>query len=115
MANWPASLEQCPVLGWSESPVSNIVEFQTDVGPPKRRRRSSNAGSNVYAEYKLNHTDLATFWTFYQTTIADGVLSFSISNPRTGAAVTAYFVDAPEVRQEASQLYILSCNFRVFP
>lgn len=120
--SWPASLEACPLIGWSETPTQNIVEFETDIGPPKRRRRASRSGTRVSADYKLKRVgaiggagdQLATFWTFYQSTIVDGVNSFTIKHPRTGAIVTAFFEAVPQVQQETPNTYIVSMQMRMF-
>ena len=116
MANptWPAGLEDCPLAGWSERAMPNIITFDAEVGAQKRRRRSTNSGYEYSAQYKMRHADVQTFWNWYENDLLDGVLRFDLVHPRTGTVVTMQMESPPEVRQEAPQLYIVSLAMRAF-
>ena len=66
MANpvYPTSLIQCPILGFREEALPNVIQFQSDVGAQKRRRRTTNSGYMYSAQYKMSHADMTTFWNF---------------------------------------------------
>lgn len=115
MAQWPATLHQCPMIGWSEQPMNNVIEFDADVGAPRRRRRSTLAGYQVSVTYKLTKAQLSTFWSFWENTIFDGVSKFDWPHPRyDGALREAYIMDAPKIDQQTNNMYVLSLSLRVF-
>jgi hypothetical protein len=115
MPTWPTTLSQCPIIGWTESPLSNVVEFDPDVGAPRRRRRSTLAGYEVGVQYRMTKADLATLWTFWETDLVDGVFEFDWPHPRyNGALRKAYVMEAPAVSQLTNNIYIVALAVRVF-
>lgn len=114
MPAFPASLEQCPIMGWQESALPNVVQFQTEVGAQKRRRRTTNSGYMLNAQYKLSHADLATFWQFYEDDLLDGVLRFDMTHPRTGTVVQAQLEGSPSIQQVTPNSYVASLTMRMF-
>lgn len=78
---WPSNIPQCPTLGMTEQRQPNIAGFSPDVGPPKMRRRSTAVVTVTAVTYRMNVAQLASFNTFYQTTLADGTLPFTWKHP----------------------------------
>lgn len=111
---YPASLIQCPIMGWREESLPNVVQFDTEVGAQKRRRRTTNSGYMYTAQYKMSHANMTTFWTFYEDDLQDGVLRFDITHPRTGTVVTVQFEGVPSIQQVAPKLYTASFTLRAF-
>lgn len=113
MPSFPASIENCPIVGWSESPLDNVVQFDADVGAPKRRRRSSDKSIAISVQFAIKHTDYATFMNFYRNDIRDGALSFDWKHPITQVTMKTFFTKAPVIQQQTPKSYIVSCEFRV--
>jgi len=82
-ALWPSTLPQCPSMPLSETPQPNVVSFKPEVGPPKKRRRSTAKGVLTECTFRMNNSQVLTFDTFYSTTLADGSLPFQWAHPRT--------------------------------
>jgi len=81
---WPATLPQCPILNaFSERPQQNVVVFQPDVGPLKIRRRGTEKAWLSTLVFRMNSTQLAAFNIFYETTLEDGTLPFTLYHPVT--------------------------------
>ena len=115
MPQWPLTLSQCPILGWQETAASNVIEFDPDVGPPRRRRRSTLAGYEVSLQYRLSKAQLAILWAFWDTDLKDGALEFDWPHPRyNGALRKAYIMQPPQVSQATNNLYIVSLSVRAF-
>lgn len=115
MPQWPLALVQCPILGWKEQALENVIEFDPDVGPPRRRRRSTLAGYQVSVQYRLSKAQLATFWSFWEVGLRDGVLEFDWPHPRyNGALRKAYIMGPPQISQATNNLYIVALTVRAF-
>lgn len=113
MPSFPVALENCPVLGWSEQPLDNVIQFDTELGAPKRRRRSSDRSILINVQFELSHTDYAIFTNFYRNDIKDGALSFDWKHPITQVVMKTFFEGPPSLSQQAPKSYILSCDFRI--
>ena len=105
-AAWPSTIPQGPIYGgFTEVRQRNVASFSPDVGPPKMRRRSTAVGVNTQATFQFSDTDLATFNTFFETTLVDGTLPFTWTHPVTAVSYTWMF--APD---QAPQIEILDFN-----
>jgi len=96
MADWPAAFYGCIIKGsFSETPPQNVLRTQMDVGPAKLRRRST-AGVRVFSlNLFLTKAQVATFDTFYVTTIQSGSLKFNMYHPRTHVTGEYRIVNQP--------------------
>lgn len=92
MATWPASLPLPLMSGLSYAPRDQGITTQMQVGPPKRRRRSSADVVDYAAPVQFTGAQVATFRTFFSTTLAGGTLPFDLPDPTTGATVSMMFV-----------------------
>ena len=111
---WPASLPQAPRLGWKEVAGSNVIRTKVASGPAKLRRRFTFAVPKLtWPTTPFTDTQLATFWTFFRTTIKDGSLKFQIPHPRDGATVEARFRTEPEFEQISADFHRAVLEFEV--
>lgn len=96
MTAWDASLPQKPEReGWKEVPQRNVAIFSPDVGPPKYRRRNTANGTVASVTYIMTDAQVATFLTFYQTTLVDGTLPFTWNHPISGVSYSWIFDEQP--------------------
>lgn len=94
-ASWPVGLSQyVNVDSYQEAPENNVTEFQPEVGPPKRRRRSAIATIVYEFTIKMASADYDTLVAFYRDTLLDGALTFTRNLPRdpTGGSGTFEFM-----------------------
>ncbi len=99
-AAWPAALPQFVLLqGYSESLANRKVESETDSGPPKARRRFTNAWRPIQATIRCDDDQVDAFEEFYETTLGGGVQPFTWVSPRTQLPATFRFVKAPPKHQ----------------
>lgn len=95
--------------------MSNVVEFDADIGAPRRRRRSTRAGYQVTVNYKLTKAQLAIFWAFWEVDLFDGVVEFDWPHPRyNGALRKAYIMGPPQVSQLTNNVHIVAITVRAF-
>lgn len=111
MPTWPVSLPQYPLQeGYKEAPGANVIESQVDAGPPKRRRRYTKRNDPHTMIFELDDTQLATFKSFYGTTLQDGNLSFDYVHPAEAVLATWQFQGQPEYRSVGGPLYQVVCQ-----
>lgn len=109
--SWPATLPDCPLLGFTESRIDPFVDDPATVGAPRRRTvftRSLRRFSVTYP--KLTRTQVEALETFWITTLNNGASEFNWNHPRypTGGGPTELevrFVTYPTITQVASALY----------
>ena len=93
---WPATLPR-PREKAKGDTDSNIIEFQVDAGPKKRRRRTTKPTNNQKVTLVVNGTQLAVFFDWYNATAMNGgVNTFEWLDPTTGDTEEAYFVGKPK-------------------
>ena len=92
MATWPASLPEYVLeQGYSETAPDQSIESNMDAGPAKQRRRFTTNFRPIKATIRCEDTQVATFETFYYTTLEGGTLPFAWVHPRTRVACTMRF------------------------
>lgn len=90
--SWPSSLPQyLSSDSFTLAPQSSVVSSSMDIGPPKIRRRFTGTWSKISASLTLSADQWTVLWTFYDTTLAGGVLTFSWVHPVTRASCTMRF------------------------
>ena len=97
MTAWPASLPQSPLAGdLAYSPQDQSISTTMQVGPPKRRRRySSEVGILPPLRFIVTGVQLATFRTFWGTTMAGGSGTFTFVDPNDDSTATYQFDGPP--------------------
>ena len=97
LPTWPASLPAFNVDGYTRRPQTQGVRFEPDFGPAKQRRRTRSGPQKLALTLDVDATQLATFWTFWETDLAGGSLPFLLVDPvRGGAARRFQFVVGEE-------------------
>lgn len=84
---WPSTLPQAGVIdNMSGGPQSNAVSFKPQNGPTIDRKKSSSVARNRKMQTApMTKAQYATFKTFFETTLAYGVLPFTWTDGFTGA------------------------------
>jgi hypothetical protein len=116
MATWPVSLPQMPLYnGLSVQPEKNRVDFWTDVGPGKRRRRSTARSQIMPVKFNMTEAQRAVFKAFYEDDTADGSLPFTWTDPFEDESASFYFETEPVTVPLAADVYEVSFQVRRFP
>lgn len=94
---WPEDLPQSPLLdGLQETLPDNLLRTKMEQGPPKLRRRSTDAPAKITAQFLLDTAQCAVLEGFYAGTLAGGAKRFGFTHPRRGTAVFCRITQPPE-------------------
>ena len=86
---WDASLPQrLLVKSYSESPADVLLRTSMDFGPAKVRRRGTAGPRPVSGSIIVTAAELATFKTFFNTTLLGGSLRFRWCDPIYGTSLS---------------------------
>ncbi len=97
---WPPSLpEYVSENGYTEKPVSNTTGTRME-GALKIRRRFTARFRRYTVTVILSAAQVATFETFFHTTLADGSIPFDWVHPASRAAATFRFLPGPDLPYE---------------
>lgn len=89
--SFPATLPR-PLFGtWKESEPNLVLGTETDIGPIKTRLRATAGIASVSCQYLFSTVELATFRSFYTTTLAYGSVQFNMNHPWTNTALVWLF------------------------
>ncbi len=92
MPTWPASLPQSlKVEGLSRQRQDGAIRFQPDAGVPITRRRGTGVTINIGGILVLSSAQLQTLDTFYNTTLVEGVASFTWVDPVDNSSAVMVF------------------------
>ena len=112
-AAWPGTVNQYMRRNnYSEAPEANKASFQPEVGPPIERRRSSISTVLIVGEGRGTRTEWDNLVTFYRTTLLDGALPFTRTNPDTGGTITCVFTEPPKLISVGARYRHYSLSFR---
>lgn len=79
---WPASLPQALITdGYGQQAPSTIIATQMDVGPGKRRRRTSAGVQPVQGQIVVTEEQLEMLREFFHKDLGDGALRFRWIDP----------------------------------
>jgi hypothetical protein len=115
---WPSTLPQSLLLnGASKGVGDGLIEYQPDTGPSTTRRRSSAVMRPLSGAMILTDSQIATFETFFYTTILFGALPFTFPDPISGAPLLVKFTKAalPSYVPLGANNYQLSLSLLVLP
>lgn len=98
MPSWPGTLPPSPLSdGWRQQLSSNRYKFEPKQGRPMMRRKQSQRLDTQDVTFFFTAAQKVIFETFYETTLGDGVLSFTFSDPPSGVTYSFQFVgDEPQ-------------------
>ena len=92
--SWPANVPADPLLdSMGRRPKPAIIAFGTETGSGKRRRRAQPRAHLVSATLRLTTAQRDAFVGWFQTTIKDGALPFTLTDPWGGGTMTFVFDD----------------------
>jgi hypothetical protein len=94
MAAWPSSL---PALeaAVQESRQSSVIRTPMETGPSKVRRRFSAATRFIVGTMVLNATQRSALDSFFSTTLSEGALEFTFSDPVDDTEQSVRFTAEP--------------------
>ena len=82
--HWPITLPQTPVAPYSVKSENALQAFQPDIGAAITRPKGSASLLRGNAAFVLKDTEIATFETFFETTLSRGSSRFVWRDPVTG-------------------------------
>src|SRR5512134_3115838 len=113
---WPVGLPQKPLkTGFRETPPNLVVRSQTDVGPPKARRRATAGVTSFEMQFRLSAARLATLRTFYNFDLQGVALTFIWTHPVTNAACQFRIVQPPEIAPTAGVTWLAGVKMELLP
>lgn len=118
MDSWPLSLQQkLEADGFTYRFGNTRVGTEMDVGPPKVRSRFTDAVDIYDCQVTLDHDEIATFKTFYKTTLGNGTLPFLFVDPFTAVETAFRFVPGqdPTIRPLGGRVYTLTMSWERLP
>lgn len=118
MDNWPVSLQQkMDVAGFQKRLGNTRVSTDMDVGPAKVRSRFTDAVDGYECQVLLDFSEVATFETFYKTTLGNGSLPFLFDDPFTLTATAFRFIPGqdPIIRPLGGRVFSLSMSWERMP
>ncbi len=118
MDAWPISLQQkMDVAGFQYRMGRTKVSTDMDVGPAKVRARFTDAVDGYDLQHTLDFDDIATFKTFYKTTLGNGTLPFTFPDPFTLATETFRFApdSDPIIRPLGGRVFTLTMSWERMP
>src|SRR5262245_8828047 len=97
---WP--LDALPFFAehgsWGETVEPSIIDFATEIGPAKRRRRTDLPSTRVQFQRIISTAQLQSFLDFFETDLQQGVLNFTAIDPRTQVSTEYQFLQLPNWR-----------------
>jgi len=114
---WPASLPSYLLVdGYSEGIGDGRVRSQTDMGPPKVRRRSSAMPKTLQGRMLMTGAQLATLQSFVETTLVGGSLPFTFTDPVTRGSILVRFAGSlPSWTGRGGDTYAVALELEVLP
>jgi hypothetical protein len=112
---WPASLDSAVLRNWSEVFPDRTIRFQTEVGAAKVRQRTTSTAGVLEVPMAMTAAQVATLYTFFDTTTSGGSLRFEWQHPRTGATHEMRFLEPPTVTESNRGLYRTALKLEFFP
>lgn len=90
---WPLTLqEKFNAQGFSVQVGDTKIESENETGPPLVRSRNTLSIDEYSTSIDVNKTELATFQSFYKTTLANGTKRFEFTDPLTDTVEEFQFV-----------------------
>jgi hypothetical protein len=101
---WP--VDELPFLAehgsWTETLEPNMLNFEVEVGPAKRRRRTYLPSIRLQFQRIINSEELAIFLDFYENELQSGIRNFTAIDPRTKTTTEYQFMQDPTWRDVTS-------------
>jgi hypothetical protein len=116
MDTWPATLPQYPLIaGYARTQQPQTVRTEMDAGPAYVRRRFTAASTYFSESTIVDAAQRATFWEFFNTTLAGGALPFSWKDPVTAAAGIFRFMGEPQEVAYTDDIFEIKLSLEMLP
>lgn len=115
---WPSTMPQALIAqGASEGAGDGLAEYQPDTGPPITRLRTNSVVRPLGGYMICSDAQIATFRSFFNTTISRGALPFTFPDPMTGATLLVKFAkqSPPSWNPLGGNNYQLNLSLFVLP
>jgi len=113
---WPGGLPQDILQGtYTEQPPDVVVRTEMSAGPAKVRRRATAGVRPVSGRIRVTKSEVATFDTFFDSTLKGGALRFDWKNPRTGTSKELRFTGRPEYAALSDDLFEITLPLEILP
>ena len=110
--DWPASLQQyLNARDFVTEFVDPTIKSETEVGPPKSRRRYTGLIQTYSGSIDLHYDDYNTLVSFYNVSTNGGVLPFNFTDPISGATVEVKFVAPPTIKVLGGEHFLVNLRF----
>ena len=114
MSVWPIALQQkLNRAGFQKNYGDTRVATEMDVGPDKVRSRYTRGVDSYECEVWLDMSEVATFETFYKTTLGNGTLPFEFPDPITQVVTEFRFKPktSPVIRPLGGLTFVLTMSW----
>ena len=113
---WDNTLPQTLLVdGYGQSFPEVTIKSNMDAGPAKVRRRFTAGVEPVSGTMVMTAAQLATFTTFYNTTLLGGSLRFSWTKPPAHTAACEMRFTAPPSLTKVESNYEVSLSLEILP
>ena len=113
---WPAGLQQKLNVAEFNFKIGNtVITSENDVGPSKKRRRSTKSVDLYACSINLDFSDYQTFYDFFNVELNGGASQFVFPHPFTG--VDSYFrmFGEPTLTPLGGRVFTVSMNWELMP
>lgn len=111
MAAFPSSLPKPLMAGYEFGSIDPWVEDAPEVGSNRRRARFTRALQSFSFTLRLTDAERAVLKAFYDTTLANGVDSFTWTAPHDDTAYVVRFTAAPSYASVTYNVWDVSMTF----
>jgi len=114
--SWPSELPQALLVdGYSQAAADNVLRTPMDQGPDKVRRKQTSGPRPVSGSIIVTTAQLATYKTFYVTTLLGGSLRFSHVDPDDGTTAVEMRHTAPPSWSPAGLRWRVALALEILP
>jgi hypothetical protein len=116
MAAWPGTVPtSANIETLTEVDKDALLSFSPDVGPDKRRPRTTLTTQLITYEKVMTQAQWDALLSFYRTTLKQGSSAFTTTHPRTQASIVAMFTEKPGMRALSNAFVNVSISLTVLP
>lgn len=114
MATLPDALAKL-LTGLKETRQDGAIRTPMSAGPRKARRRFSAVTRKLNGQVVLKGADIDVLDAFYGTTLSEGTLTFTMTDPRRGGTVTACFAKPPSYTHLKADVSSVDLEIDILP
>lgn len=120
MTAWPSDIPEpkCSTLdgGWSYNPISNAIPIDVESGEPLSRARFTGDQIDFTGTLPpLTRDQAQDLYDFWKTTLQDGSLRFTATDPFTLSSADMMFLTPPTFTRNGTRKWTASLRLRILP